>query len=69
MESQSIGGWSVQLLLSEPFVYFRKDDQIEYEFDSTGIFHWCPARPFTDVLVSRWEKIILCQKTYMEITK
>ena len=47
----------------------RKDDQIEYEFDSTGIFHWCPARPFTDVLVSRWEKIILCQKTYMEITK
>ena len=45
----------------------RKDDQIEYEFDSTGIFHWCPARAFTDVLVSRFWVVLLGAKSLFKL--
>ncbi len=36
----------------------RTDDQVQYEYDSTGIFHWCPARALEDVVLSRYGALL-----------
>ena len=37
------------------FGFNPQQDQIKYEYDSTGIFHWCLHREIEQCLVSRQE--------------
>ena len=46
---------SMQSQLDIDFGFGGHQDQIKYEYDSTGIFHWCPARDIDKCLVSRQE--------------
>ena len=46
---------SLQSQLDLDFGFRRNEDQIKYEYDSTGIFHWCHARDIDNCLVSRQE--------------
>ena len=46
---------SLQSQLDVDFGFNCNQDQIKYEYDSTGIFHWCPAREMDRCLVSRQE--------------
>ena len=60
MTHRSSGNWDLIVAnsgsLKNPFCtrICRSDGQIEYEYDSTGIFHWCPARPMDEALLSRY---------------
>jgi len=48
---------SLQLQINMDFGFGQAahKDQIKYEYDSTGIFHWVPHRHIEDVLVTRQE--------------
>ena len=46
---------SLQSQLDIDFGFESHRDQIKYEYDSTGIFHWCPPRDIEQCLVSRQE--------------
>jgi hypothetical protein len=46
---------SLQSQLNLAFGFNTQQDQIDYKYDSTGIFHWCPHRDIEQCLVSRKE--------------
>ena len=46
---------SLQSQLDRDFGFSSRGDQIKYEYDSTGIFHWCHPRDIEQCLVSRQE--------------
>lgn len=43
------GGDSVASVLGPNFSF----DRTEMKYDSTGMFHWCPAKPIEDCLLDR----------------
>ena len=46
---------SLQSQLDIDFGFDSHQDQIKYEYESTGIFHWCPARDIEHCLLTRQE--------------
>ena len=62
----------MQSQIDMDFGFGDHPDQIKYEYDSTGIFHWCPARDIEKCLVSRQEiarkvLVLLDRKGYLHI--
>lgn len=39
--------------MMQPLQYITYQEEISYEFDSTGTFHWCPPRSMEHCLYSR----------------
>ena len=46
---------SLESQLNLDFGFEKHRDQIKYEYDSTGIYHWCRPREIDHCLLSRQE--------------